>query len=85
MIHDSYLTFLLVGDEPFEERYNVLRKTFGEGATHAEKQIQVVSQELVKDRQHVLDRLKEIEILLGEGLVLRKAGSYVLSIIFPVI
>ena len=67
------------GDEPFEERYSFLQKTFGEGGTHAAEQIQVVHQELVKDRQHVLDKLKEIENLGGEGLMLRRAKSYVSS------
>jgi DNA ligase-1 len=65
------------GDEPFEERYSFLQKTFGEGGTHAAEQIQVVHQEIVKDRQHVLDKLKEIENLGGEGLMLRKAKSFV--------
>jgi DNA ligase-1 len=56
-----------------------LQKTFGEGGTHAAEQIQVVSQEIVKDRAHVLDKLKEIENLGGEGLMLRKPKSYVSS------
>jgi DNA ligase-1 len=40
----------------------------------------LVEHEKAKDRQHVLDKLKEIESLGGEGLMLRKPGSFVLSI-----
>lgn len=54
---------------------------FGEGGTHAAEQIVVVPQEIVEDRQHVLNKLKEIENLGGEGLMLRRAGSYVLFMI----
>jgi hypothetical protein len=36
-----------------------------------------VAHEIVKDREHVLEKLKEIENLGGEGLMLRRAGSYV--------
>jgi len=63
MIHDSYCLFVEI--EPFEERYPFLQKTFGEGGTHAGEQIQVLPQDLVEDRQHVLDKLKEIENLGG--------------------
>jgi len=48
---------------------------FGEGGSHASEQISVVPQEIAKDRQHVLDKLKEIENLGGEGLMLRKPES----------
>ena len=63
------------GDDPFEERYEFLQKMFGEGGSHAAEQISVVPQEIAKDRQHVLDKLKEIENLGGEGLMLRKPES----------
>ncbi|KAF9459157.1 hypothetical protein BDZ94DRAFT_1268934 [Collybia nuda] len=63
------------GDEPFEERIEFLKKTFGPGGTHTSEQIEVVSHELAMSRQHVLDKLKEIEGLGGEGLMLRQPGS----------
>jgi len=52
-----------------------LEKTFGENGTHAEDQIVVVKQELAKDKDHVLSKLKEFEELGGEGLMLREPGS----------
>ncbi|PPQ92560.1 hypothetical protein CVT25_010513 [Psilocybe cyanescens] len=63
------------GDEPFEERYSFLQKTFGENGTHATDQICVVEHEVAQNRQHVLDKLKEVEGLGGEGLMLRKPKS----------
>jgi len=63
------------GDEPFEDRITFLKKTFGPGGSHASKQIEVVGHEMATSRQHVLDKLKEIETLGGEGLMLRKPGS----------
>jgi DNA ligase-1 len=67
------------GDEPFEDRIEFLKKTFGPGGTHASDQIEVVGHELATSRQHVLDKLKEIEGLGGEGLMLRQPGSYAYS------
>jgi DNA ligase-1 len=67
-----------MGDQPFEERIAHARKLFGKGGAHASlHRIKVVEQEEVKDRQHVLDKLKEVETLGGEGLMLRKPKSYV--------
>ncbi|KAH9482076.1 DNA ligase [Psilocybe cubensis] len=63
------------GHEPFEERYKFLQETFGVGGVHAADQICVVEHELAKSRQHVLDKLKEVEGLGGEGLMLRKPQS----------
>ncbi|PPQ70763.1 hypothetical protein CVT26_014713 [Gymnopilus dilepis] len=63
------------GDEPFEQRYEFLQKMFGENGTHATDQICVVQHEVAKDREHVLDKLKEVESVGGEGLMLRKPGS----------
>ncbi|PPQ74948.1 hypothetical protein CVT24_010179 [Panaeolus cyanescens] len=63
------------GSYTFEERYDFLQKTFGENGTHASEQIEVVHHEVARDRQHVLDRLKEIESLGGEGVMLRKPAS----------
>jgi DNA ligase-1 len=42
-------------------------------------EIVLVEHEKAKNKQHVLDKLKEIETLGGEGLMLRKPGSSVLS------
>jgi DNA ligase-1 len=64
------------GDEPFEERIDFLKKLFGPGGTYASEQVEVVEHEEAKSRQHVLDKLREIEALGGEGLMLRKPASY---------
>jgi DNA ligase-1 len=63
------------GDKPFEDRIEYLTKTFGPGGTHEAEQVEVVQHTKATSRQHVLDKLKEIETLGGEGLMLRKAGS----------
>ncbi|KAK0230154.1 DNA ligase/mRNA capping enzyme [Armillaria fumosa] len=63
------------GTEPFEDRLEFLNKLFGSNGTHQSDKVNVVEHELVKDRQHVLDQLKQIESLGGEGLMLRKPGS----------
>ena len=49
---------------------------FGPGGSHESSQIVVVEHTLAENRQHVLDKLEEVETLGGEGLMLRKAGSY---------
>lgn len=41
----------------------------------------IVDHEQVKNRDHVLEKLKEVEELGGEGLMLRKPKSYVRSIL----
>jgi len=63
------------GNDPFEDRIDFLKKLFGPGGTYASEQIEVVEHELATSRQHVLDKLKEIESLGGEGLMLRKPAS----------
>ncbi|CAA7269788.1 unnamed protein product [Cyclocybe aegerita] len=63
------------GEETFEERYDFLQKTFGQDGTHTTDQISVVYHEVAKSRQHVLEKLKEIESIGGEGLMLRKPQS----------
>lgn len=79
----TFLIFLQIfdipsqGDKPFEDRIEFLKKTFGPGGSRESKQVEVVEHTLATSRQHVLDKLKEIETLGGEGLMLRKAGSYV--------
>ncbi len=65
------------GTEPFEDRLEFLNKLFGSNGTHQSDKVNVVEHEVVKDRQHVLDQLKKIESLGGEGLMLRKPGSCV--------
>lgn len=55
----------------------ILKKLFGPDGTHETEHIEVVEQILATNRQHVLDKLKEVEDLGGEGLMLRKPGSYV--------
>jgi DNA ligase 1 len=54
-----------------------LKKLFGPGGSHACKEVVLVEHEKAKSKQHVLDKLKEIETLGGEGLMLRKPGSFV--------
>lgn len=66
-----------MGSEPFEDRLSFLNKTFGPGGTHVAEHIEVVQHEQARDRDHVLAKLKEIESLGGEGLMLRKPESYV--------
>lgn len=66
-----------MGSEPFEKRIEHLEKLFGKGGTHASDKVQVVEHTVAKDRKHVLDELKKVETLGGEGLMLRKPGSYV--------
>lgn len=64
-----------MGSEPFEERLEYLKKTFGPGGAYESDKVVIVEHEEAKSRQHVLDKLKEIETLGGEGLMLREAGS----------
>ncbi|KJA20927.1 hypothetical protein HYPSUDRAFT_42528 [Hypholoma sublateritium FD-334 SS-4] len=60
---------------PFEDRYAALRAKFGPGGTHASDQLILVEHVLATSREHVLQRLKEVESLGGEGVMLRRAGS----------
>ncbi|KAG5643488.1 hypothetical protein DXG03_000876 [Asterophora parasitica] len=63
------------GDSPFEERIDFLKKVFGPGGSHASDIVEIVEHEVAMSREHVLDKLKEIESLGGEGLMLRKPVS----------
>ncbi|GLB34971.1 putative DNA ligase [Lyophyllum shimeji] len=63
------------GDSPFETRIDYLKTLFGPGGSHASDKVEIVAHEMATSRQHVLDKLKEIESLGGEGLMLRKPGS----------
>jgi hypothetical protein len=62
-----------------------LKKLFGPGGSHACKEVVLVEHEKAKSRQHVLDKLKEIETLGGEGLMLRKPESFVPSLSDPLV
>jgi DNA ligase-1 len=84
-----------MGDRPFEERIEHLKKTFGPGGLYASASVSaatsdeksgddetrgvvvLVHQELAKSREHVLEKLKEVEKVGGEGLMLRRAESCV--------
>ena len=56
-----------------------MEENFGENGTQKTSQVVVVHQEQATSRDHVLEKLKEVESLGGEGLMLRKPGSYVLT------
>ncbi|KAF8723466.1 hypothetical protein AX14_009249 [Amanita brunnescens Koide BX004] len=64
-----------MGEKPFEERFEYLEGMFGPGGTHAAPHIVVVEQIKAEGKDHVLQRLKEIETLGGEGVMLRKPES----------
>ncbi|KAJ3808338.1 DNA ligase [Lentinula lateritia] len=62
--------------QPFEARLEHLKKLFAPGTgSYASDKVIIVEQQKAKSRKHVLDKLKEIESLGGEGLMLRKPGS----------
>ncbi|KAG7086629.1 hypothetical protein E1B28_002571 [Marasmius oreades] len=63
------------GNKPFEARIKLLKDLFGENGSHASEHVVVVEHEQAKGRDHVLEKLKEIESLGGEGLMLRKPKS----------
>ncbi|KAK2459959.1 hypothetical protein APHAL10511_008044 [Amanita phalloides] len=64
-----------LGEKPFEERIEYLQKTFGPGGPCAKSHIVVVDQVEARDTDHVLERLKEVESLGGEGVMLRRPQS----------
>jgi hypothetical protein len=66
------------GDKPFEDRIAFLKKTFGPGGAYELQEVVVLDHGLAKSSQHVIDKLKEIESLGGEGRMLRKPESYVI-------
>jgi DNA ligase-1 len=59
----------------FEDRVAFLQKLFGPGGKYECPEVVLVEHEKAKSRKHVLEKLKEIEELGGEGLMLRRAGS----------
>jgi DNA ligase 1 len=64
-----------LGSKPFEERYEKLQELFGENGEYKNEYVKVVEHEEVRDREHVFERLKEVESEGGEGLMLREPGS----------
>ena len=72
-----------MGKKPFEERIEYLKETFlrsdDSDVVETEvslKHVVVVEQTQVMSRDHVMDLLKDVESKGGEGLMLRKPGSY---------
>jgi len=55
-----------------------LKTLFGPDGSHKCSEVVLVEHEQAKSRHHVLYKLKEMETLGGEGLMLRKPGSFVL-------
>jgi len=79
-VHWKNITFQIFdvpsrGEDTFEDRCKFLEETFGENGSLKASQIVVVKHEQATSRDHVLEKLKEIESLGGEGLMLRKPGS----------
>jgi DNA ligase-1 len=59
-------------DKPFEERMDYIKKLFSDDS---KKFCVALEHELCKDRNHLETKLKEIESLGGEGLMLREPAS----------
>ncbi|KAM6496364.1 hypothetical protein JOM56_009070 [Amanita muscaria] len=64
-----------MANKPFEKRMECLRNMFGSKGTHAAPHIIVVDQIKARGKKHVLEQLKAVETLGGEGLMLRKPRS----------
>jgi DNA ligase-1 len=54
-----------------------MHATFGSASNTKIDKVEVVEHAIVKNREHVFEMLKEVERKGGEGLMLRKAESYV--------
>lgn len=63
------------GSLPFEKRMEILEALFGKNGTYKCPEVQIVEQTQVKDKDHVLQTLKDIESQGGEGVMLRQPGS----------
>ncbi|KAJ2931053.1 hypothetical protein H1R20_g6035, partial [Candolleomyces eurysporus] len=63
------------GEEPFETRIEFLKGLFGENGSHVCEHVKVVEHLCVRDRDHVMERLKEVENAGGEGVMLRRPKS----------
>ena len=61
--------------DAFEDRISYLRKTFGPSGTHCLDHVVVVDHIEARDRQHVLNLLKDVGGKGGEGLMLREPKS----------
>ncbi|KAJ7472567.1 hypothetical protein FB451DRAFT_1339465 [Mycena latifolia] len=65
-----------MGSQPFESRMDKLQRLFGPRGKFKSKQIKIVAQEKAHSRDHVLQELKKVETLGGEGLMLRQPQLY---------
>ncbi|KAG6897794.1 hypothetical protein C0992_010870 [Termitomyces sp. T32_za158] len=66
------------GHLSFEERIDFLERLFGPDGDYTSDVVKVVKHEKATSRQHVLDKLREVESLGGEGLIEyegRRSGS----------
>jgi DNA ligase-1 len=68
--------------DPFETRLGYLRGLFSsqpvsdnKAGVYACDHVHVLDHVIAKSRQHVLERLKQVQKLGGEGVMLRKPGS----------
>ena len=71
-----YVIFDAPGKGPFETRMAATRRWFSE---HPSDYAQVLEQEICTDEAHLKRRLKEVEKLGGEGLMLRRPESLYLE------
>jgi DNA ligase 1 len=62
-------------DTRFEDRMEKLKELFGPNGTHKSDFVVLVEQTITKSRDHLLEMLKEVERLGGEGLMIRKPNS----------
>lgn len=60
------------GPGGFEERIGSARRWF---LDHPSLYADVIDQKICRDEEHLLQRLKEIEAMNGEGIILRRPGS----------
>ncbi|KAJ6577021.1 hypothetical protein DFH09DRAFT_1246347 [Mycena vulgaris] len=65
--------------QPFEARMDELKSLFGPRGKFKSKQIKIVKQTEARSREHVIQELKAVEALGGEGLMLRKPQSLYVS------
>lgn len=67
-----------MGHEAFEKRLEWMKSTFMKmSGGSREKHVDVVDHIRAKNREHVLQMLRDVEALGGEGLMLRKPKSSV--------
>lgn len=66
-------------DTKFEDRLEKLKELFGPNGIHKHEFVVLVEHKLTQSREHLLEMLKDVEKLGGEGLMIRKPASYDLS------